>query len=271
MVTAPASGAAQSQWDVLFHASALSYGDSEVKDGGSVVGFYGTYGTGWKHLVEVGATLAGIDYLDGSRLDQTDASIAYSRFGAHGAGRIGVHAVSSSDPLTDGGLVLFGGGSRYRVGSWSVGAEGAWSSFPDYQEGLTVAQVAPSVGFTAHTEGGKVLGSVFRAYFIRLSEETGLGATAFVSGEASLSLTTGPVTLSGMAWGGEQAFATRSGGFVVFNLSELHTGGFGAGLRWVTTPRSALAAGIHLERFQDIDGALRAWARSVSVSFGLTL
>lgn len=271
VLASPAPAAAQSQWDVLLHGSGLSYQDSQVKDGGSVVGFYGTYGTGYKHLVEVGATRTGIDYLDGWRLSQTDLALAYSRFGANGAGRVGAHLVSSTDPLTDGGTILFAGASRYRVGVWSAGAEAAWSSYGEYGGGLSVVQVAPSAGFTAYAEGGHILGATLKGYVIHLSEDTGLGDTDFLSAEAAVSYTSGSVTVSGFAWAGEQAFAVRSGGFLAFNLSELHTGGYGGGLRWVMTPKAALSAGLYVERFQDAEVPVDAWARTLSVSLGFTL
>ncbi len=267
-----APGAAQSRTDVLLHATALSYQDSQVKDAGWVAGFYGTYGSGWKHLVEVGATRTGVDYVDGWQLRQTDVAAAYGYYGSSGAVRAGAHLVSNNDPLSDGGVVLFGGASRYRVGAWSAGAEGAFSSYGDYDGGLTVTQVAPSAGFTKATgEGERFVGATLRGYYIRVSEDVGLGSQDFLSGEASVSYTSGRLSLSGFAWAGEQAFAVRGGGFTVFNLAELHTGGFGGGLRWVLSPRSALSAGYYMERFEDMGLANKAWTRTLSASLGFTL
>ncbi|MHB1191828.1 MAG: hypothetical protein ACYC6F_02180 [Longimicrobiales bacterium] len=269
-LSAPA--AAQTRTDVLLHATGLSYQGSQVKDAGWVVGFYGTYGSGWKHLVEVGATRTGVDHLDGWQLRQTDLAAAYGYYGAQGAARAGIHVISGNDALSDGGMVLFGGASRYRVGAWSAGAEGAFSSYGDYDGGLTVAQVAPSVALTkAAGEGRHVLGATLRGYYIKLSEDVGLGSRDFLSGEAAVSYTSGRLSLSGFAWAGEQAFAVRGGGFTVFNLAELHTGGFGGGLRWVLSPRSALSAGYYMERFEDFGLANTAWTRSLSASLGFTL
>ena len=270
-MTLAGPAAAQSQWDALAYASGISYADSRVKTSGVVAGFYGTYGTGYRHLVEVGAAWTGIDNRDGSRLSQTDGSVAYSLFGSRVSGRLGAHLISNSDPLTDGGLILFGGASVYRVGVWSAGAEAAWSSYPDYDGGLDVLQAAPSAGFTAYTGGNGVLAGTVRGYVIHLSSDPGLGDADFFSAEASLAYTVGDWTLSGFAWGGEQAFAVRDGGFLAFNLSELHTGGFGGGLRWVLTPKSALSAGLNVERFQDLGFIGDAWVRLLSISLGITL
>jgi hypothetical protein len=269
VLAAPAG--AQSQWDALAYGSAVSYAESRVRSDGWAAGFYGTYGVGYRHLVELGGAWTGIDNQDGSTLSQTDVALAYSLFGSRAAGRIGGHVIATSDPLTDGGRVLFGGLSLYRLGVWSAGAELAWSSYPDHGGGLDVLQAAPSAGFTAYAGDDGVVAGTVRGYVIHLSEESGLGATEFFSAEASVSYTLGDWTVSGFAWGGEQAFAVRNGGFLVFNFSELHNGGFGGGLRWVMTPRSALAAGLYMERFRDTGFAGDAWARTLSLSLGLTL
>lgn len=271
VAAATTAASAQSRTDVLVHATALGYVDSQAKDAGWVAGFYATHGWAWRHLVEVGATRTAIDYLDGVELRQSDAAIAYSWFGASGSARAGVHVVSSTDPLTDGGVVLFGGASRYRVGAWSAGAEGAFSSYADYQGGLRVFQVAPSAGFIASDPlGERVLGATLRGYYIRTSADVGLGSRDFLSGEASVSWTLKSVTVSGYAWAGEQAFAVRGGGFTVYNIAELHTGGFGGGVRWVASRRAAVSVGYAMERFEDAGLANRAWTRVVSASVGFT-
>lgn len=280
-VAIPGAASAQTQWDVLLHGSSLTYLDSQVKDKGYTAGAYGSFGADWTHLVEVGGTITNIEYLSGYTLEQTDLTAAYSRFWARGSARVGGHVITSTDPLTDGGVVLFAGGSAYKVGAWSAGAEASLSNYSSFGDGLQVAQVAPSAGFTVGDGAGtKFLSGVLKGYYIHLSDDlsegTALEAQSFLSAEASLSLNAGPVTLSGFAWGGEQAFAVRQGGFLVFNVAELHTGGYGGGLRWVVSPRAALSAGVYIERFDDMEiegletgGAGRT--RTLAVSLGFTL
>lgn len=272
MSLTPSVALGQSQWDALFHVSDLSYADSELKEDGYALGFYGTYGTGWKHLVEVGGALTRINYLDGYQHRQTDLTAAYNYFGARGSGRVGAHLLLSNDPWTDAGVVIFGGGNAYKVGAWSIGAEGAFSSYPDYDGGLSVAQITPTGGFTwANGSGTRLVGVTVRGYYIRLSEDPGLDDQEFLSAEAGLSFTAGSLTLSGYAWGGEQAFAVRNAGFLVFNLAELHRGGYGGGFRWVISPRSALSAGLYIERFEDLGYLGKARTRTLTASLGITL
>ena len=271
-VLVPTAATAQSQTDVLFHASALSYSESQVKGDGSVIGFYGTYGTGWKHLVEVGATRTHINFLDGVQLQQSEMAVAYSLFGARGSGRVGGHLILTTDPLTDGGLVLFGGANAYKVGVWNVGTDVALSSYSAYEGGLSVAQVAPTLGFTStNASKSRWVSVTLRGYFIHLSAETGLEGQDFVSAEAGVSFTSGSFTMNGYAWGGEQAFAVRNAGFLAFNLSELHTGGFGGGVRLVTSPRSAISAGVYIERFQEMGFSGEVSVRTFAISLGFTL
>lgn len=265
--------AGQTQWNILVHGSSISYLDSQVKTAGYTGGFYGTFGAHWKHFLEAGVARTRIEHRSGYALQQHDLTIAYSHFWARGSGRVGAHLVLNNDPTgTDGGVVWFGGASAYRVGVWSAGAEAALSTYPDYGGGLTVVQVAPSAGFTAGLSPPQTYFSgVIRGYYIGLSDDVGLDGRSFLSAEASLSLTSGRFSVSGFGWGGEQAFAVRQGGFLLFNVAERHTGGYGGGVRWVLSPNSAASAGLYLERFKDMGMASRAWARTIVVSVGFTL
>lgn len=265
--------AGQTQWDLLFYGSSFSYLESQVKSSGYTGGFYGTFGARWKHLVEAGVARTRIEYRSGYVLEQHDLAGAYSHFWPRGSARAGAHLILNNDPTsTNGGVVVFGGASAYRVGVWSAGVEAAFSAYPDYGAGLNVVQVAPSVGFTTRLSPGETyLSGLARGYSISLSDDVGLGSRSFLSGEGSISLSSGPWTVSGFGWGGEQAFAVRQGGFLVFNVAERHTGGFGGGIRWLLSPKAAASAGLYLERFEDLGPGSNAWTRTLAVSFGLTL
>ncbi len=271
-ILVPTAATTQSQGTVLLSAATLSYGESQVKEDGSALGFYGTYGQGWKHLIELGATSTRINFRGGVQLQQSEIATAYNFFGARGSGRIGGHLLFTTDTLTDRGFVLFGGANAYKVGVWSAGADAAWSSYADHGDGLSVAQISPRMGFTfSDAAKSRFVGLSLRGYVIHLSTETGLGGQDFLSAEAAASFTTGPLTMSAYAWGGEQAFAVKSGGFLVYNVSELHTGGYGGGLRLVVSPQAALSAGIYFDRFQDQDLSGDRIARALAFSLGFTI
>jgi hypothetical protein len=261
----------QSRTDVLLHGSPLAYSGGS-KDDGFAAGIYATWGADLKHLVELGGTFTRIDYADGYRLDQADLAAAYSRYWARGSVRLGGHYIEATDPLTDGGFVAFGGIGAYRVGVWGAGAEAAFSRYARYGTGLNAFQLAPSVGFSAgRADGAGLFGIVLRGYYIRLAGDTTLAGEEFTSAEGALYYTIRGLTLSATGWDGEQAFAVRSAGFLVFNIPEVHTGGYGGGARLVLTPRSALSAGIYVERLLDMNLGTSATSRAIAVSLGFTL
>jgi hypothetical protein len=263
---------AQSQVDVLFHAAGLDYADTGSRDGGYAAGLYATWGADWKHLVEGSGTFTRIRYVDGYHLEQVDITAAYSRFWARGSARIGGHWLESTDPLTDGGIVLFGGASAYRPGVWSAGTEAALSHYSGYGSGLTITQLAPALGLSSgNAARGGMLGAVVRGYWIHHSADSGLDSRDFLSGEATVYLTFSNITLSGTGWVGEQSLAVRSGGMLVYNLAELHTGGYGGGLRWVATPRAALSAGLYTERIRETEPGRNENVRLLAVALGFTL
>jgi hypothetical protein len=268
---APSAGLSQSQTDGLLHGSFVHYQDSEVKDRGLVLGAYGTWGKDYRHLVEFGGAWTRIDFKDVDDLDQIDGAAAYNFYASRGSLRAGAHFISATDALTDHGFVLFGGGSLYEFERWSLGVDGAWSRYPNYDRGLSVGQIAPTAGFTIKSDDRRyVLGVTARAYFIRLSRGVGQNHRQFNSGELSASLTAGRLTLGGYGWAGEQAFAVRQGGFTVFNLSELHKGGFGGSIRWVTSLKTAVSAGYYFEFFEDLGISGTASAQTFLASFGFT-
>jgi len=267
----PAMAQAQSQTDGLVHGAALRFSSTSEKRAGSVVGVYGSYGREWRELFEVGAARTALDYRDGSSFSQSGLVAAYNRFGARASGRAGAHLLASNDPITAGGVALFAGANAYRVGAWSAGTDVTWSRYPNDGAGLDVWQFAPTVGWTVRdATATRFLSAMVRGYAIALSDDMGLGARHYGSGEASLALTAGAVTVSGFGWAGEQAFAVRQGGFLVFNVAEQHTGGYGGGARWVVTSKAALSAGAYVERFLDPATGRDASATALTASFGFT-
>ncbi len=271
LLSLPAHGAAQSQTDVLLYGSLVDYQGSRVKRDGLVAGGYGSWGTGYRHLLELGGSWTHIRFRGTGDLDQLDVTAAYNFYSTRASVRGGGHLVQATDPLTDGSLIVFGGGDVYDVGRWSLGVHGAWSHYPNFDGGLDVGQLAPTGGLTIRTSDPQTtIGLTARGYFIRLSEPAGMDQRDFSSGELAASLTKGRFRISGYGWLGEQAFAVRESGFTVFNLSEIHKGGFGGGFRWVTTQNSALSAGYYVERFEDLGYPDTATARTFTLSFGYT-
>lgn len=259
VATGPSPLSGQTRVDVLLTGVRLGYAGSTLKESGEVVSAYGYLGNGLSHVVEGTGSLTFIDYRDGSRLEQIDVSGAYTHYFTNTLLRLGGHVIESTDPLTDGGTVVFGSIGRYEPYRWSAGVEAALSRYPVYSDslmssrGLTVTQVSPSAGFSwGDGSGYRFFYATVQGYFIRLSRDVGLGGRSFYSTQASLSYTYRSATLSGFLWSGRQAFGVRQNGFTAYNLPELHTGGYGGSFRYVLTPKSAVTLGLYSERFRDI-------------------
>jgi hypothetical protein len=269
---------AQTRVDLLFTGVHLGYAGSETKKDGDVLTAYTYFGQGLSHVLEGTGSFTRIDYRNGSRLEQVDVSAAYLHYFSTSLIRVGGHLIESTDPLTDGGKVLFGSVGLYAPYRWSAGVETAVSRYSAYRDslawgsGLTVTQVSPSAGFTwGDGSGYRFLYATIQGYFIRLSRDVGLEDRSFYSMEATLSYTHGSATFGGFAWHGQQIFAVRQGGFTAYNLPELHTGGYGGSLRYVLTPKSAVTLGVYSERFRDIGFTNDVAATILLLSLGFTL
>ena len=203
---------AQTRVDVLFNGAFLSYQGSEKKDG-SVVGAYGYLGHGLSHVVEGTASRTQINFRDGTRLNQVDVSGAYTHYFTKTTLRAGGHLIDSTDPLTDGGTVLFASVGRYVPYAWSANVEVAQTSYPNYDEseptggrfrpdGLSVLQINPGAGVSwGDATGYRFFYATLRGYYIRLSKDVGLGDRTFLSMQASLDYIYKKATVSGFVKG----------------------------------------------------------------------
>jgi hypothetical protein len=287
----------QTRVDVLFNGTLLNYQDSELKQDGTVGGVYLYVGNGLAHVIEGAFSRTRIDYRDGSNLRQVDLSAAYTHYFTRSTLRAGGHMIDSTDPLTDGGTVVFGSAGLYVPYEWDVGVEVSRSSYPNYDDsdspspspspgpspgpgpggrsgtdGLNVLQISPGAGVVwGDFERYGSFYATVRGYYIRLSKDVDLGDRTFVSVQASLDYYYKRVTVSGYVWRGAQAFAVRQGGFTAFNLPERHTGGYGGSLRYVLGSRAAATLGAYDERFRDIGVDTDVSTRVFILSLGFTL
>jgi len=84
----------------------------------------------------------------------------------------------------------------------------------------SVFQISPKFGFYVgdyYSYGSFYLET--RGYYIRLSDDVGFGKN-FLSAEQKISYSYKNFVLSLSGWLGEQSFAVKNNGFVVYNLSE---------------------------------------------------
>ncbi len=267
------SHAALAQHQAILSAGGLAYRGSMLKE-------QGAYTSGYLSLsytrfqVEVGGTQTGIRYRDGSSLRQTEGTLALTLYPRQGSWlRMGVHALQTTDTLTRGGTTYFLSAGAYRFQRWSVGLSAYWSRYPRYESsGLRVWQVEPVVRwslFELYTN--RTLEAVVIPRWIALSQTLSLGKRSFYSLEVRLVHTRGPWQVEAMTWAGEQTFAVRGYGFVVFNLAEKHTGGYALGLQYPVGRPLQVSAYLYVEQFRDIgfDEDVRVLVPEVTVRYTL--
>jgi len=260
--------------NVLFSASLygtpLFYNSSKIKDKGYSTGIYGYVGVGLKHSIEFDFERTKIDYKDGSTLNQNDITAIYTFYPAYGFKiKGGFHYIISDDKLTDKGKVFILGAEKYSIYRWNAGIEGTVSLYQDYSPELTVYQISPYGGFYfgKYYKYGSFYTSL-KGYFIKLSKDIGLGKN-FNSVELNLSYFYKSFTGRVFGWFGKQSFAVRNGGFVVFNLSEKHKGGYGTSLSYRYKKLNTTLTAFK-EIFEDIGYKNNASLTVILVNIGYT-
>ncbi len=244
----------------LLHAGMIDYGRSTYKERGYAGGLYLALGWGRGHDLELDGGWTRIEYRDFPNLDQEDWSVAYTHTRGRSYGRAGLHYIVSDDPLTDAGRVFFGGLAHWGRQDWSGGVDGALSLYGSGGEASAVWQVAPWWSWWMQSlSGRRSLRTTATLFWIHLDKESflvppGMDSDYF-SAAVNLAYRNGRLGLNAQAWGGEQSYAVRRRGLVVYNLAELRTGGFGGSASWRVGSRVALKVGVHREYLREF-GAL---------------
>lgn len=271
-VPGPVWGQDQTRLDLLLHGTALQYRGSVLKDDGLVGGAYTYVAFGGGHAIEGGVTRTRINYFGGFTLEQNDVTVAYNYSSNTATFRVGAHLIDTNDPLTDGGGIVFGNVGLRVPYVWNADVGVAISRYPNYGQGLSVLQLSPGVGMNwGDTSGYRYFYAQVRGHYIGLSEEVGLGEQNFMSLEASVAYYYRRLTANAFVWSGEQVFAVRQGGFMAFNLSEKHTGGYGGSLKYAFGSSVAATVGLFSEQFRDIGFDEDVSLTTLYLSLGFTL
>ncbi|RMH73549.1 MAG: hypothetical protein D6675_02310 [Gemmatimonadetes bacterium] len=249
------------RWDVLLYYVPLDYGDSQFKKTGDMTGMYTYLGYGLNHAFEAELDYTHVDYIWIDDIKQWDVTLAYTYFTRlNYKFRLGAHYVISDEETTNDVWTLFGGVNRYVYRQWNVQLDGYYSRYPNYA-GLGVVQLTPRAGFYF---GNRVTSTFYfqtRGYYIHLSDRLKLYDPVqlqffaytdpdMFSVEESITYYRGPWTLTTMGWIGDQMFAVKSDGFLVNNVEELHSGGYGISLNYAHK-MSSLTVGYYVDHVEE--------------------
>ncbi len=214
---------------LALYGTYLDYGNSKLKKDGYAVTLYGSLGDGVHQGIEAAVSRLHLNYKSGYEdLDQTDYTLAYIRTGdpfPHLSLRLGGHYISSDDELTDEGRILFGDLLYFIPYRWNLGLEVAYSEY-HHRTDFEVLQLRPHAGYFLRL-GSRVLYLEGSGYYIHPHRwsKLGLPLRNYYALELSATHTRGPWKLRLSGWVGQQVFAVRRAGFVVYNLREKYKGG----------------------------------------------
>ncbi|WP_029520932.1 hypothetical protein [Persephonella sp. IF05-L8] len=279
-------------YDAMVFGGYLNYSNSEAKDYGYYMGLFGYMGINNQHTLEGSVSYTNIKYLDGGTLNQFDYTGLYRNYSLPNTQiKAGLHYISSDDKATDGGIIFLVGGELYEQYKRNIGVDFSYSYYGNYEinktytymrgkfssttvtktiSGLSVFQVSPKLGFYIgdyYNYGSFYLET--RGYYIGLSDDVGFGKN-FLSIEQNISYYYKEFTLSLSGWIGEQTFAVKNDGFVVYNLSEKYKSGYAFSIGYNMNKKTRISAGISQDRFKEINSTKTSELTSLFFTLGAT-
>ena len=254
--------------DAAVYGGAVDYKHSDIKDDAHVSGIYLYLGHGLNHLLEMEVDRLTIDYSNADVVRQWDLTTVYSHFGLWPWRlRLGAHAISGDDDVTDGAWTAFLGAHYQHEQTWGAGIDGYLTTYDQYPPSFLAQQVTVHAGMTLWRGWDHRVQGEVRGHWIHLDNDVGLGQKTFLSVEEHLTLLAGAWSLSGFMWQGEQAFAVRGDGFVVYSVAEEHTGVFGIALSRSLGRRDTLELRVSRETFRHLGLSSTVHADSISLLF----
>jgi len=261
----------ETRFDGLAYYAPLYYRHSNAREGGYVTGVYTYLGHGVNHSLESVLDFTRMRYKGGLDIDQWDLTAVYTHYSPTSTNyRLGVHYLKSDDPFSNHAITLFTGVNQHVPYQRNLGVDGYVTLYHNYLPGLTVFQVTPKIGFHI---GNQVQSGFYvesKGYYIGLSDELGTDGHHFYSLEESVRYYRGNLSVTVLGWAGEQVFAVRNDGMVLYNLAELHRGGYGGSIRYVLGPSTSFGFGAFAEVFSDIGETNEATSTRLVFSLGHT-
>ena len=241
--------------------SNLAYGSGSIKDRGYTSGFYG-YASTTLDLVELGVDETLIKFRSGFRFHQYDYTVIWNNYNIENFRiRGGVHYIGNNDSRTNQGIIGILGGNYFKDG-YEVGSDFYVTDYNNYGPSLTMTQISPHVVFPYGNGKAEV-----RGYYIHSNHDLGLGRRDFLSVEGRLSQDFGKFNVGSYVWGGNQTFAVRNDGFVVYNLNEEHRAGYGGEATYKFTDHTKLTIRAGQELFSDFTNRVATQQTVVTLLF----
>lgn len=233
----------------------INYKDSGVRKNSFLTGIYGAFEIDLNSSLEMAFDYSNFDYVFDAfpfKIKQYDLTVAYTNKSIpEWLFRLGGHYIISDDVLTDQAYVLFAGVSKYRFQSWDASLDVYYTNYNNYSPSFNAIQLSPGFGLTlpfSRTQGIYIYSS---ADYIMLNKSILSNKRNYFSLRETLTYYNNRFSISAYALFGEQKFAVRQNGFLVYNVADLMKTGFGGSVTYSFTPNFFLKGGVEYDKFDE--------------------
>ncbi|MCF8260069.1 MAG: hypothetical protein K9J12_04790 [Melioribacteraceae bacterium] len=243
----------QSEILVMPYYMPIQYHDSDYRKGSYLLGIYSSLELDLDNSLEIELDYTKLSFINNVSLKQKDVTIAFNNLSIPDwKFRAGLHYIISDDSFTDKGFTVFGGVGTYRFNSWDAFVSVYYSDYKNYQPGINVFQVSPKFGYTFKLSRNKGIYASVTGHLINLSEELNLGGKKYNSGEINATYFEDMISLNVFFWFGEQVFAAKKDGFLLYNVNEVYKGGYGLSAQYELTSSSFIKLTYEIDNYDEI-------------------
>ena len=242
--------------------SYIDYSGSDLKNYGISSTYY-ISGFGKYHGVQFGFTSTTIDYKNNiPTLKQYELTLVYNNMNdwlENHTFTLGGHYISTTDDLSRGAHTFFADCTYSNSFSpyyykWSGGLSFYYTRYSN-EVGFSAVQVNPHGTYKLFSDVQK--GALYidlTGYAIHLTKDEPLGLSKknYYSLEGALRYYYGRYDFKVGGWVGQQVFAVKNGGFVVYNLAEKYKGGAQAEVGYTFKNRIRLSASVSYNRYKEL-------------------
>ena len=245
----------------------VDYGHASIKQQGEIGGLF--FKTSFINSLELATEYTNLNYRDGFELHQTDFIANYNYFEVENIRlRLGGRVTSANNDFIDGSWVTFLGAHAYKTAFWDIGSDMFISQYDQLAPNKTIFQLSPHVGIETKPSLDTRVRLDFRLHYINTENKiASLNKGNFYSTEARLQVDYAPWSLAVFGWTGEQTFAVRNDGYIVYSLAELHTGGYGFEMVRTLNENSFLTLRFNDEQFADFQTLAPTQADAYSILY----
>ncbi|RJP59448.1 MAG: hypothetical protein C4543_06615 [Ignavibacteriales bacterium] len=242
---------AQSVTIMPYHLPII-YKDSGVRENSSLTGVYGAFQSDLNNKFELAFDYSDLNYISNFKIKQYDFTFAYTNESIpEWKFRAGGHYIISDDALTDQAYILFAGVGKYRFRSWDTSIDVYYSNYSDYLPSFGAIQFSPGFGLTFPFDKTQGIYIYSSADYIMLNKSILSTKRNYFSLQETLTYYNNRFSISAYALFGEQKFAVRQKGFLVYNVSDLMKNGYGISVTYSFTQNFFLKGGIEYDKFDE--------------------